>query len=207
MRAPISPDRGARVLRRGLGCGQTAGDRQAAERPGLLLELRLLQSGGGSGRSAPIAGRETKHTLDVLGNSSDSVYAKAASHEEDPERLALAFVPPHYLGPLELDRGWPYFMARHSLLETAGSTVLVLGPLGGRQLYRFPRRSSTGWPSIASLLIRATGQPRSTYAERIERQLDRTPVDVVVSCRFDRIGSASERNGGWFSGSTRPSTT
>src|SRR6478735_9007818 len=98
-------------------------------------------------------------------------------HRTDP--LTIGFVPPHYLGPLERDRGWPYFMA-HSL-SRGGLEVHVLGPLGGRSLYRFPRRlyRSLG-RNAASDPGRRVNHAR-TYAKRIENQLEKLPVDVVIS--------------------------
>ncbi len=95
---------------------------------------------------------------------------------------ALAFVPPHYLGPLELDRGWPYFMARS--LAGKGFDCHVLGPFRDRLVLRVLNRIvlRRGWDPAHRV-----NHARSCAA-RIERQLERVRVDVVLSS--DSIASA-----------------
>jgi glycosyltransferase involved in cell wall biosynthesis len=101
------------------------------------------------------------------------------------EAFRVAFVPPHYLGPLERDRGWPYFMAQ---ALSRRLDVHVLAPLGGRRLYRFPR---TLYRTLRRNVQPDPGRQFSharAYARQIEDQLRKAPADAVISS--DSVASA-----------------
>ena len=104
----------------------------------------------------------------------------ASSAPRSAGQVSVAFVPPHYLGPLEADRGWAYFMARS--LRHQGLDLQVLEPLRLAQevLFRVQRKT---YRNILNLGFDPARQPIAarSYARQIERQIaERTP-DVVLS--------------------------